>query len=160
MQLAPHAFRFLLIFGMLLSGVPAWQHSHDAGDRPHRHAHDGHAHDGHAHDGHSQGSRSEDGCDGVSQSHAHVHFALFGLEFTIPVESDDDDSWHGQTTYLAAAATVMEFAPTSSYFAALAQPMLKADERVQVVLTFRSISAPAAPLSDNARHERTGVLLI
>lgn len=145
MRFGHDSFRFLLAFGILLSGVPAWQHSHDAGDRPHSHVHE------HA---------SEHDHDGVGESHPHLHLTLFGVEFTIPVESEDDDSWQGRTTFLAAVPTLVDVTPTASHFAALAQPMIEPGEPVEIVPTFRCISALAAPLSDNARHERSGVLLI
>ncbi len=144
MQLGGYSIRLLLVFGILLTGVPAWEHSHDGGNRPHSHAH-GHAPQ-HDHDG-------------VGESQPHLHVTLFGVEFTIPVESEGDHSPQGQTTFLVAVPTVVESNSATSHFAALAQPMLDLDEPVRIVPTFRCLSA-LATLSDNARHERSSVLLI
>jgi hypothetical protein len=157
MQLGAYSIRLVLVFGLLLTGVPAWEHSHNAGNRPHSHARaTGHARAS----GHAHRHASEHAPDGVGESQPHLHVALFGVEFTIPVESESELSWRGETTFLMAASVVVDLTPTASHFAALAQPMLEVGEPVQIVPTFRCISAVAAPLSDNARHERSGVLLI
>lgn len=145
MLLGFYSIRLLLVFGILLSGVPAWQHSHDAGNRPHSHVHE------HA---------TEHDHDGLGESHPHLHVTLFGVEFTIPVESGDDDSRQGESTFLVAVPIAVDFGSTASHFAALAQPTLDLGEPAQIVPNFRCLAAMAAPLSDNAHHQRSGVLLI
>ncbi len=135
------SIRFLLAGVVLLAGVPAWRHAHVGGDRPHSHAHE------HDHDG-------------LGESHAHLHVVLFGVECTIPLPADEDDSRAGHTTFLVSAPIVMDAAQSFSHFATLAPPAYAVGEPVQAVPTFRCIAASAAPLSDNARHERSGVLLI
>jgi hypothetical protein len=134
------AIRLLLVCPLLLLGVPAWRHSHPGGDRPHSAVHD----DLHA---------------GMGESHAHLHVTLFGVEFTLPVESDDEDAEEEQTAFLIAASIAIDTVPTS-HFVVLAQPILDIGEPLQIVPTFRRITASAAPLCDTARHQRSGVLLI
>ena len=136
---ASRAVRLLMVGPLLFTGVPAWQHSHAAGNRPHSHAHDH---------------------DGFGESHAHLHVTLFGVEFTLPVESDDDDSDEGQSTFLVAAPTAIDPGQSLLHFAALVQPILNVGEPLQIESTFRCITASAAPLCDTARHERSGVQLI
>jgi hypothetical protein len=126
---------------VLGGGVPAWQHSHAAGDRPHDHS-------------------AADDHDGLAASHTHQHVTLFGFDFTLPVDPDDHDSDEGQPTYLVAAPSAIELDQSDSHFVAWALPIFNSGEPVQIVPTFRCVTAIAAPLSDNARHERSGVLLI
>jgi hypothetical protein len=85
---------------------------------------------------------------------------LFGIEFTLPVEGDDDDSDEGQPTYLIAAAPTIALGPAPAHFIAWALPVLDLCEAVQIAPTFRCKTAVAAPLCDTARHERSGVQLI
>jgi hypothetical protein len=134
----------LLALNTLLIGVPARQHSHAAGDRPHSH-------------GHSQRHQHEQ--DGMGSSVAHMHVALFGVEFTLPAESSDDASHEGHATFLVASPPAID-ANQASHFAHLVQPVLDVGQPVQAVATFRCITASVAPLCDTARHERSGVLLI
>jgi hypothetical protein len=133
-----------LALNTLLIGVPARQHSHAAGDRPHSH-------------GHGQQHLHEQ--DGISSSVAHMHVALFGVEFTLPVESNDNDSHEGQATFLVASPPAIDM-NQASHFAHLAQPVLDVGRPVQAVAIFRCIAASAAPLCDSARHERSGVLVV
>lgn len=136
--------RFALIVGVLLTGVPAWQHAHAAGDKPHGH----HQDPGHGHDH-----------DGLAECHCHLHFWLLGVVFTLPVESDDSDSHEEQATFLVASPTVID-AVQPLNFVSGAVSILQAGEPARIEPTFRCIAASAAPLCDTARHERTGVLLI
>jgi hypothetical protein len=139
--------RIALSFGVLFIGVPAWRHSHAGGDRPHSHTHD----------------RELDHChetSGLEASHAHLHITLFGVEFTLPVEPQEDESDQGQSTLLVAAPTAMEPGQSPPHFIAVAQPTLRLGVPLQIVPSFRCITASAAPLCDTARHERSGVLLI
>lgn len=144
---------------MLLIGVPARQHSHVAGDRPHSHgnSHDG-AHHVHAHHVHDHGHEHEH--NGVGSSVAHVHVTLFGVDFTLPAESDDDASSEERCTFLGQTPSGIEMSPSTSHFSVVAEPMFDAGELLPMVATFRSIAASAAPLCDTARQERCCVLLI
>lgn len=141
---ANHLIVVVLALNTLLMGVPARQHSHAAGDRPHSH-------------GHGQGHDCEE--DGVGSSVAHMHVTLFGVEFTLPAESSDDDSHEGRATFLVTAPPTIDANP-ASHFAWFAQPVLDIVQTVQAAPAFRCITASAAPLCDAARHERSGVLLI
>jgi hypothetical protein len=131
-----------LVVGVLLTGVPAWQHAHAAGDQPHSH------HGDHAH-----------GHDGMGASHSHLHFWLFGMNFTMPVESGDSDSQDGESTFLVSAATVLEAAQPLG-LACFSEPTCAFGTQATTEASFRSITASAAPLCDTARHERSGVLIV
>jgi hypothetical protein len=96
----------------------------------------------------------------MGTSQAHLHVSLFGIEFTLPVEQDDDDSDEGQPTHLIAAAPTIALAPSPSHFIAWTLPILDFGEPVPIAPTFRCKTAVAAPLCDTARHERSGVQLI
>lgn len=143
MRVANRLIRLLAAAVVMFGGMPAWQHSHAGGNRPHDHS----AADDHDHD-----------C--LAQSHTHLHGSLFGVEVTLPVDSDDHDSDQGQPTFLFAAPASVESGQTHSQFVALAPPSLDICGPLQTVPTFRCKTAIAAPLSDNARHERSGVQLI
>jgi hypothetical protein len=136
-------FRVLLSAVLLLTGVPAWQHSHVHGDRPHSH---------HGHRHHE--------LDGISRSRAHLHVTLLGVDFTLPVPSDDDDqSAQGQPTYVVGAPVVVDVAHAAQpVFPVKPGPDLGEPCRCEPV--FRCKTALAAPLCDTARHERSGVQLI
>ena len=144
---AHRLIRTLLALAILGMGVPAWRHSHPDGDVHHRHER-GHAHQ-HGHH-----------VAGMGASHAHLHVSLFGVEFTLPVENDDDDSEQGETSFLASCPTVVVPAPSAADFAVVTRPCFGVGERSPDAATFRLIAASVAPLSDNARHERSGVQLI
>jgi hypothetical protein len=142
-----------LTVSTLLIGVPARQHSHAVGDRPHSHDH---AHCGHTEDGQSHQHQHN----GVGSSVAHVHVTLFGVDFTLPADSDDDENHDARCTFFGPAPNAIELDQSASDFSAVAEPVFDAGEPLAMVLTFRSIAASAAPLCDTARHERSGVLLI
>ena len=143
MRVASRSIRLFAAAVVLFGGMPAWQHSHAGGNRPHNHS----AANDHDHD-----------C--LAQSHAHLHGSLFGVDFTLPLESDDHDSVRAQPTYLVAAPAAVESGQTHSQFVAFAPSPLEVGGPLQTVPTFRCKTAIAAPLSDNARHERSGVQLI
>lgn len=136
--------RLSLVFGVLFTGVPAWQHAHAAGDRPHAHRH---------------GQDHEHEHDGMEDCHCHRHFWLLGVVFTLPIESDDGDSHEEQTTFLVASPTVMD-AVQPLHFVSPALSILQAGEPARIEATFRCLAASVAPLCDAARHERSGVLLV
>jgi hypothetical protein len=140
---ASFLLRLLISAMLLVAGVPVWKHSHEGGDRPHHHS----RHEHHHH--------------GLGQSQAHVHLAFFGVEFTMPVGSDDEDDapTPGQMTFLVAAP----MAPGVDYdsqFLLLPQPTLELGNSSPCEPAFRSKTVVAAPLCDTARHERSGVQLI
>jgi len=130
-----------MLGSLLFTGVPIWQHSHPGGDRPHYH------HD-HGHPDH----------EGTGLAHAHV--TLFGVEFTIPAESSNDESDESRATFLIAAPVIACEMSHDCSLVHLAQPILNAGELIQIVPAFRCKTAIAAPLCDTARHERSGVQLI
>ena len=84
---------------------------------------------------------------------------LFGFEFTLPVESDDDNSDEGQCTFLAAVPIAIDLVQ-SSHFVAMAQPILNVGLAIQIVAPLRHITAIATPLSSNAHLEQSCVWLI
>ena len=132
----------VLMFALLLcASAPALQHSHPNGNRPHDH-----------HDGHHEG---------MGECYAHVHVTLFGIEFTLPVRSQDDDSdERGKPTYLVAAWPTIEIGQSCSHFASFAEAILDRGEPLQTLPTFRGKTVVAALLCDTARHERSGVQLM
>jgi len=138
-------FRVMLSIGLLFPGLPAWRHAHGGGNRPHDHRDHGHPAD-HDHRG-------------AGESHAHVHFSLLGVGFTLPMESDDDDSPRGGFTRLVAAPLVLD-ADFAFQIVSLAQPILDIGEPLPTAPGFRCIVVDTAPLCDSARRDRTGVLLI
>ena len=147
-----HLIAVVLAVCTLLIGVPARQHAHAAGDRPHSHGH-GHEHSRHVHEhGHEH--------DGLGSSYAHVHVTLFGVDFTLPANSDDDEGREERCTFLGQTPSGIELDRSASHFSVVAEPVFDFGELFPVVATFRSIAASAAPLCDTARHERSGVLLI
>ena len=148
----------VLAVSTLFIGVPARQHSHAAGDRPHSHLHARHvhAHDVDAHHGHDH----EHAHNGVDSSYAHVHVTLFGVDFTLPADSDDDENHDVRCTFLGPAPSGVETDQSNSQLSVVAEPVMGAGRPLSIVPPFRSIAAAAAPLCDTARHERSGVLLI
>ena len=136
---------FSLVAALLFAGLPAWEHAHAGGNRTHDHGHEHH---------------------GSGEPHAHFHVTLFGIEFTLPVESDgqdesddNDDSSAGKSTYLVSAPASPDAAQSSLPLS----PCLVLFDTAQVLQslpTFHSKTAVAAPLCDAARHERSGVLLV
>jgi hypothetical protein len=143
----------VLAVSTLFIGMPARQHSHAAGDRPHSHLHARHVHAHHGHD-------HEHVHDGVESSYAHVHVTLFGVDFTLPADSDDDKNHDARCTFLGQAPSGVEMDQSNSHSSLVADPVMDAGRPLSIVPTFRSIAAAAAPLCDTARHERSGVLLI
>ena len=137
-----------LAISMPFIGVPARQHSHAAGDRPHSHVHAHQVHD-HEHEH-----------NGLGPSVAHTHVTLFGVDFTLPAESEDDASREDRCTFLGQTPSGIETDQSASRFSVVAEPEFDSGELLPTVPTFRSIAASAAPLCDTARHERSGVLLI
>lgn len=136
--------RIALAAGVLLTGVPAWQHAHAAGDKPHGHHHE---------------RDHEHNDDGMGDCHSHIHFWLLGVVFTLPVESDEGDSHEDQATFLVASPTVMDAVQPLHFFSP-AFSILQAGEPARIEARFRCIAASVAPLCDAARHERSGVLLV
>jgi hypothetical protein len=130
-----------LIAALLIAGVPAWKHAHPGGDRPHGHDHK------HEHEHEAAG-----------EPHCHLHVVLFGVEFTLPADPDDDESEEGRPTYLVAAPATVSLAQASLPAVACAMS-LDAPQPVRIVLSFHPKTASATPLCDTARHERSGVLL-
>ncbi len=148
-----YAIRVLLAFGLLFLGVPAWKHAHPGGDQPHGHLHehDLHEHDLHEHDLHEH--------EGAGESQWHLHVALFGVEFTLPAEPDNDDADAGELSYLIAAPATLTVAQASVSLVPSAVSLNTA-RPLQLLPHFRPKPASAAPLCDAARHERSGVLLV
>jgi len=128
---------------LLLSSLPAWQHSHPDGNLPHTHR-----------------TADDHDYDGMSLPQAHQHITLFGFDLTLPVDPDDCEFDDCQPTYLVPAPSAIEISPSVSHFVTWALPSFDAGQPVQIVPTFRCITAIADHLSDSARHERSGVLLI
>jgi hypothetical protein len=89
-----------------------------------------------------------------------VHVTLFGVDFTLPAESGDDEKYDARCTFLGPEPGGIEIDPSASHFSVVAEPVFDCGELLPMVATFRSIAASAAPLCDTARHERSGVLLI
>jgi len=141
----------VLAVNTLFIGVPARQHSHAAGDRPHSHLHTRHVHTHHGHD-HAH--------NGVESSYAHVHVTLFGVDFTLPADSDEDTDHDARCTFLGPSPSGVVMDQSASHSSLVAEPVMDAGRPLSIVPTFRSIAAAAAPLCDTARHERSGVLLI
>ena len=129
-----------LAISMLLIGMPARQHSHAAGDRPHSH---GNARNVHSHDGHAHQHEHGHDHDGLAPSVAHVHVTLFGVDFTLPAESDDGETEEGQSTFLGSAPTAIELGQALQ-FAFLSQPILNNGEPLQIAPTFCCCMASAA----------------
>lgn len=96
----------------------------------------------------------------MGPSHAHTHVTLFGVDFTLPAESDDDQSREVRCTFLGQTPSGIETGQSTSRFSVVAEPVFDSGELLPVVATFRSIAASAAPLCDTARQERCCVLLI
>lgn len=121
---------------MLLVGVPAWKHAHAGGDPPHLHEHE--------HEG---------------ESRSHLHVTLFGLDFSLPAEPEDQDDEQGRPTYLVAATPTIELGHAPAQFIALTQP-IPIGEPLPIVPPFRGLTGCGAPLSSTAHLEQSRVLLI
>jgi len=151
MSILRRVTHILLVASVLFYGAPAWEHSHAAGDQPHDHrAHHDHGDCDHQH-GHSH--------DGISASHAHRHVTLLGLEFTLPLESTDDDGDGGDTVLISTKLSIA-IELDATMLSALASPQAEYGPPIGQRPTFRIKAAIAAPLCDTARHERSGVQLI
>jgi hypothetical protein len=136
--------RVLTVVLVLFAGAPAWRHAHPNGNRPHTHSE--HEHHDHA---------------GLAECQAHVHVTLFGIELTLPVQSEDTDAdEQGRVTYLVAACPTIEATQSCHYFDAVDHSLCDVDEPLQLAPTFRCKTPAATFLCDTARHERSGVQLI
>jgi hypothetical protein len=96
----------------------------------------------------------------MDESIAHMHVTLFGIEFTLPIEGNGDDSRQGQATYLVEATAAPEIGQAPPHPLPLTTLALESAPAPRAVPTFRCKAAAAAPLCDSARHERSGVQLI
>jgi hypothetical protein len=148
-----------MLLALLWAGVPAWQHAHPAGDRPHSHHDDWHhdsRHHGHGHHGQEREHH------GAGESHAHVHVTLLGIGFTLPAPDNDseEESEQGHPTYLVTAPIASVAGASLWHLVWCAQPLPELGQISPSTGTFRPQTVGAAPLCDTARHERSGVQLI
>ena len=163
MHIAGRSIRVILGAAVLFGNTPAWRHAHAAGDRPHDHDHLEHiqqAHGHHSHGPHDHARRNSSGHhhDQITVKHrAHVHLAVFGVGVTLPLE--DDDSEQGQPTILVAAPATVELGQSHWDFIYFAPSPRMVGESLPDAPKLRCKTAIAARLSDNARHERSGVQL-
>jgi hypothetical protein len=91
-----------------------------------------------------------------------MHVTVLGIELTLPAPPARDDraSEQEKPTYLVAAPPSVDLEHTSGHFVTADMTGLPTGEPVAITCNFRCKTACAAPLSDNARHERSGVQLI
>jgi hypothetical protein len=159
--------RFGLAATLLLAngGGPTLRHAHAGGQVPHTHdasamkvrkADHGHPH------AHPHAAKLSDSC-------SHVHFWVFGIEFTsLPLPADreeDSDQWGQLVISPLGIGPVVGDLPGSEcnpLAAASIDDGLAETRPVSLDWAdrFASIPAVAALLCDTARHERSGVQLI
>jgi hypothetical protein len=159
--------RVLMVLAVLSAGPPARKHAHAAGDRPHRHAHTGgvrphiHGHPAPSRDAarHDAARHDADHEHSLDESCPHLHVSLFGIDLTLPLSDDEEDAPGASLACCAAPPAAEVERPHAASILCLA-PCHGWHEAAPAGAPFRSIAAPAAPLSDNARHERSGVQLI
>ena len=173
------AGRLLVAASILLtnSGAPGVCHAHADGDRPHEHRATKHHHHKHHHHGHSHAKRDRQSLKHAesptvcrcSHSGRHLHISWFGLNFTLPSPSDENESTdgsHGSTQLVIVrpfdvTATAKPGEPSfgATLFALAA--VQGADLSIQVLALpdFSSTPIAVASLCDTARHERSGVQL-
>ncbi len=174
------AGRLLLAASVVLAsnGAPGVCHAHEDGERPHEHRakkQDLHEHPGHQHSHAGQDQRNERGvhptktADRCSSSTRHLHFSWFGLNFTLPAPSDEDESSHEfsgpQEMVIVRPLDVTILAtPTGASFGTAWLALLAVEGHdfltaVPALPQFSSIPVAADSLCDAARHERSGVQL-
>ncbi len=169
------ATRLLLSALVLAWGIVplAIRHGHEGGDKP-SHRHHAVAHHGHDHDDHGHSTDEDSQPAGLDVSPAvlsslviHLHWRLFGVEFSVPV-SEDEQPEDGSNAAKPAVVRLVDSVPNpvidhnrlaSSSLATSAQPGLDSP----VVPTSSLTTAgprPSRRLCDRVRDERSGVLLV
>ena len=165
----------LLLSALVLAwGIvpPAVRHGHEGGeDTTHRHdvvAHQGHDRDdrGHSTDATSQPAGSEVSPAVLRSLVVHLHWSLWGVDFSVPVSEDDqqDDESNAAEPVLVRLVDSVPTPVAESNGSASIDPVtvwqLGLDS---AVVPTSSLTTPrlaqSAPLCDRARHERSGVLL-
>lgn len=170
--------RLALAILLVVSGnTPMLRHTHADGHAGHDHStlnrksslahrHGTHGHH-HSHSGAADQSHSRLRHK-VDHSVQHVHVGWFGFSCTLPcpVNSGSEPESNGPEVFLQngpSDAALIAAQPLKPSFADLAvRPQADAQAVVTFTALARFTSTPvlAAPLSDAARHERSGVLLI
>lgn len=140
--------RILVAVAVASCGLPAWEHSHPGGDRPHDHRADRH--------------RGGENLvhDGLAPSRPHRHVCLFGFDVSVPVDAGSDTSEIARLTLLTQSLQAPELQRSRGEFVIWSLPLRAPGEPVAAELDFHSKPVCAAFLSDTARHERSGVQLI
>ena len=160
----------VLAWGIVPSAI---RHGHEGGeDTNHRHeavANHGRDHDdrGHSSDADSQPAGSEVSPAVLRSLVVHLHWSLFGVDFSVPV-SEDDQPDDGSNAAEPAVVRLVDSVPTpaiendrspSNSLVTASQPGLDSAVVPTSSLTTPSLTQ-SAPLCDRARHERSGVLLV
>jgi hypothetical protein len=166
--------RLTLTLALMLNIVspPAFAHAHPGGDRahdhqtvdsrPHSHSHDGDHRHPHAADDHIT-HRNQ-----ITGAIPHVHLSCFGLDFTLPIDSESDSPLHDSIEWnVGLCGEVWQSCVTvrTAYSSSAAIPIAPFIYAVNLVKLNSRLSrgfriACHIPLCDTARFERSGVQLI
>ena len=157
----------LLSLTLLVNGLamPAFQHAHDGGDKPHDHeASVEHSHS-HDHDcaehHHHHGTRDPRL---LTNSVAHVHVSCFGFEFSLPLQDESehsDLSNSGSIAFVKPHDECLQAPPAVNaiLYTLLMPHVIQSSGILPIVGHFSFRPADSIPLCDTARHERSGVQL-
>jgi hypothetical protein len=152
---------------------PAVRHSHEGGEDT-RHRHDAVADHGHDHGerGHTGDADSAPAGSDVSPAVlralvVHLHWSVFGVDFSVPVPEDDQPNDGSNDAELAVVRLVDSVptpaidrnGPASIAPMTVAQLGLESAVVPNPPLASFHLTQPV-PLCDRARHERSGVLLV
>lgn len=166
----------LLLSALVLAwGIvpPVVRHGHEGGeDTTHRHnavAPQGHdcGNRGHSIDADSQPAGAEGSPAVLRSLVVHLHWSLWGVDFSVPVSQDDQPSDEGNATE-SVVVCLVDSVPTpvteNNSFASIDPVTIwqfgLASTVVQTSSLPLSSRTQSAPLCDRARRERSGVLLV